>query len=707
MTPLSLPAALLLAKATLLLVVALGAAAWLRRSTAGTRHLIWLTTLGGLLALPLLGRVSLLNVPLLPAVVEMPTLDVGHSTFDVKAPTVDVPSAAVANPSAGSGQAAQRPTSNVEASTPDVQPSTLSINLPSPLVLALALWAAVALALLGWLAAGALAVRRIVRGAVPLDGDEWTTPLFEVADRLGLDDAPRLIASDRVEMAFACGIVRPTIVLPMSAREWSDDRRRAVLFHELAHVRRRDLLGHTLGRFACAMYWFHPLVWTAARKLRAESERACDDLVLACGARPTDYAQHLLEMVTSVRSHGAPAVALPMARPREFEGRMLAILDPSIRRAEPGRRERAGILLSLGLLALSLAAATPVRRAAQQPVMAQGRSDTAREARRDAVAPELSPAPRLAASPISAVETDARAEAAARARHGEPVDDAEWKEWKAAEKEKIREQKLEKTVQRQVTQTVQRTFTSGGETRELTPQDTARIAIFLNLLRTDKDAEVRKTAAWALHGARSVAGVTRALASAVRSDADANVRETSAWALGGTSDAEALAALAFALRNDRDEDVRTTSAWALGNSRTAETGALAAAAADPSADVRRAAIWALGNLDVSSAPPQVVAALQDKDDDVRVVAAWTLGQIADASTRPAIVNAFLSSKDKETREAAIWALLHLGEVPRSVIDAALASTDSDLRVRAVQMLAHGRGSAWPWPWPWPWPRPQP
>ena len=119
---------------------------------------------------------------------------------------------------------------------------------------------------------------------------------------------------------------------------WSLDRRRAVLLHELAHVRRHDLVGHTLGRLACAVYWFHPLVWTAAKQLRSESERACDDLALSCGARATDYAEHLLDIVTSVRRDATPSVALAMARRKEFEGRMLAILDPELRHGSPSQK---------------------------------------------------------------------------------------------------------------------------------------------------------------------------------------------------------------------------------------------------------------------------------------------------------------------------------------------------------------------------------
>src|SRR5204863_5436335 len=135
--------------------------------------------------------------------------------------------------------------------------------------------------------------------------------------------------------------------------------------HGLAPVRRHELVGHTLGRLACAVYWFHPLVWTAAKRLRAESERACDDLALACGARATDYAEHLLDIVTSVKRDATPSVALAMARRKEFEGRMLAILDPDLRHSSPSRKQSAALIGSLALISIVVGAAAPAPR--QQP----------------------------------------------------------------------------------------------------------------------------------------------------------------------------------------------------------------------------------------------------------------------------------------------------------------------------------------------------
>ena len=149
-----------------------------------------------------------------------------------------------------------------------------------------AVWAAVALALALHLAWGAWSVRRIVRRRA----SARSIPLADAAVRNRRPARARRArrgcsgATTRRCRSPAALLSRPSCS-PPSATSWSADRRRAVLLHELAHVRRRDLLGHTLGRLACAVYWFHPLVWTAAKQLRAESERACDDLALVCGAR--------------------------------------------------------------------------------------------------------------------------------------------------------------------------------------------------------------------------------------------------------------------------------------------------------------------------------------------------------------------------------------------------------------------------------------
>ena len=143
--------------------------------------------------------------------------------------------------------------------------------------------------------------------------------------------------SERDVMPLTFGTIAPTIVLPASADDWTDNRRRAVLLHELSHVARRDCLVQRIAACACALYWPHPGVWWAAKRLRAEQELACDDRVLASGAAARDYAGHLLDIAHAFRAAPAPATALGMARARQLERRLLAILDEARNRAALGR----------------------------------------------------------------------------------------------------------------------------------------------------------------------------------------------------------------------------------------------------------------------------------------------------------------------------------------------------------------------------------
>jgi len=331
---------MILAKATLILLAALGVTRAMERGSAVSRHLVWFVSLGALLLIPVLASWSPIRLAILPSDAVAPS--VGAPTLDGPATLAPTGAPTTAGP-VTTGPRIPAATPNVEAAANTVRnivsPKTPWFGILSNPKTLFVIWAVVAVLFAGWLAFGAMSVHRIIRRSRTLDAPDWMYPLWEVADRLELDKAPRLVRSEDAKMPFACGLLRPTIVLPAECDSWTLDRRRAVLLHELAHVRRRDLVGHTVGRFACALYWFHPLVWTAAKRLRSESERACDDLALNCGARASDYAEHLLDIVTGVRHHATPAVALAMARRKEFEGRMLAILDPELRRAAPQDRK--------------------------------------------------------------------------------------------------------------------------------------------------------------------------------------------------------------------------------------------------------------------------------------------------------------------------------------------------------------------------------
>ena len=696
-TTLTQPAVILwLIKATLLLVAALAATALLRRASAGTRHLVWLGALAGILVLPALSLWTPVRLGVLPASLTHAAAAPVMTPRRV-APTEAAASARVAAP----GARAAAP--SMPAPLPVHNEPMFSVS-----TMLFALWGVVSLALLGWLAVGALSVRRIVRLGQPLEEREWAGPLCEIADRLDLDTVPRLLASSRIEMPFACGIVQPTVVLPATAEQWSDSRRRAVLFHELAHVKRRDLLGHTLGRLACAFYWFHPLVWTAARGLRAESERACDDLVLSCGARASDYADHLLDIVISVRRYGAPATAMPMARRRELEGRVLAILDPAVRRIGPGRLQSAALIASLALLSLSVAAMSPAKRMQSMVVppidsaaMATRLPETPNETResdaavaRGAEHGPARPAPRTAHNDIAS--TAGLAPAPSPGPTAAPAPEAAISTTGTISRVAVR-----------AAASALSSVVAGADGQQHV--DSAKVALLVKVLGSDPDGSVRRMAAWGLSEAADSPVAFEALVDAVLHDDDETVREMAAWALSNSRREAARRALASALRRDSNDEVRETAAWALGNAQAEEQrDALEEAlTSDASEAVRESAAWALGYMPRRPASRTLVVALGDRSPEVRETAAWALAETEDDETAPAIADAFLKERNQEVRVAELRALTVMGAENKTVLDAALASKDADLRARAVRLLAGAGAGAWPEPRPRPRPRPMP
>jgi HEAT repeat protein len=432
-------------------------------------------------------------------------------------------------------------------------------------------------------------------------------------------------------------------------------------------VRRRDLLGQQLGRVACAVYWFHPLVWSAARRLRAESERACDDLVLSCGARASDYAGHLLDILTAGRGLGTPATALPMARAKEFEGRLLAILDPGRPRRRPGRMQSVGMLAGLAAVFLSVAAVAPA---------ARPRSTAASSSTRPPALEEHAPATSAQAAP--AVRSGRPRPTARRQPAGEADESAAEGEDQAGPAPEP---------------------PSGESERD-------RRGLLVRVLRSDPDAAVRRSAAWAL--AESVrAGEAGILVATLRSDSDAGVREMAAWALARDRSEDAGPALAQALRRDANAEVRATAAWGLGHQRHADTAALVAAVADSVPEVREAAIWALAQQRLEAAPPELIATLRDELARVRILAAWALTEIGDPASVPALRAVFAKEQDADARRAIFRALAFLGDRSAEVLDRAAAAKDPEIRSRAVLMLGGLGPGIWPWPWPWPQPRPMP
>ena len=201
----------------------------------------------------------------------------------------------------------------------------------------------------------------VIRGTMVQD-DDWRQLAGDVASRLGIRRPVRLRWSTWTAVPLSVGVWRPAVILPEVAKMWDAQHRRTVLLHELAHVRRRDCLMQLLTQVACAVHWFNPLAWVAARQSRIERERAADDMVLLAGTQASTYAEILLDTARSLHSARWPQVAsLAMARPSQLESRLMAILDPSLRHRSLNRVAATMAVVVAACIVLPLAMLNPAQ----------------------------------------------------------------------------------------------------------------------------------------------------------------------------------------------------------------------------------------------------------------------------------------------------------------------------------------------------------
>jgi VWFA-related protein len=202
--------------------------------------------------------------------------------------------------------------------------------------------------------------------AAELVEPDWTSEVEDAARVLGLRRGVRLLMSDAVRVPVVHGFRPPAILLPTSAVSWPEDRRRAFLLHELAHVRRQDWPIQMLGHLARALYWPHPLAWWVARRLRIEAERASDDCVLRAGMPAPDYADHLLQAARDLGGAPRQDAVLAVVERSHFEDRLMALLDPQVSRRALDRRVFGfGTVMALTCV-IGVAGLQPVARARAQ-----------------------------------------------------------------------------------------------------------------------------------------------------------------------------------------------------------------------------------------------------------------------------------------------------------------------------------------------------
>lgn len=216
------------------------------------------------------------------------------------------------------------------------------------------LWLAAALLTLTPLFIARLRLRSVLSRARPCDDHDWYILLEELATQLKCQKIPNLLIHPGAVMPMVVGVWSARILLPDECHSWTPLRRRVVLLHELAHIARRDLLSQYFARLMAAAWWFQPLAWLVLSLLRRESERACDELVMASGVRSSDYATELLSMAQTYRVASDTGIA--MARAAGLEVRIQSILQPQ---AGMSKHSVAAAIFCLTALTLAASVVNP------------------------------------------------------------------------------------------------------------------------------------------------------------------------------------------------------------------------------------------------------------------------------------------------------------------------------------------------------------
>ncbi|MGH9733410.1 MAG: TonB family protein [Candidatus Acidiferrales bacterium] len=320
------------AKAALLLVTAWAIAFALRKRSAALRHQLWVAVLAASLVLPLVAAI-------LPA---------WHS----RALSVAVDQIAGAVRPTGSASSTASLTVNAISTGPATNHAEIWLTV------LLLVWIAGITVALARFTAGFAHMARVRARSKRLTDERSIRELTQIARAFGISRPIQLFESaDPAAMPLAWGVLHPKILLPSSAREWPDDRRRVVLCHELAHVARHDCATQILGELVRAIHWFNPLAWLAVYRLRRESECACDDSVLNAGIEPQHYADDLLILARTLDKQSSRWLpALAMARSTDFERRITSMLNPIVDRRAPSSKSKLIVSLVAFFLLLPLAA---------------------------------------------------------------------------------------------------------------------------------------------------------------------------------------------------------------------------------------------------------------------------------------------------------------------------------------------------------------
>ena len=507
--------------------------------------------------------------------------------------------------------------------------------------------------------------------SVEVEDPSWHRDFTELKNRLGVLRSVRLLRSERSTMVMTWGLFQPRILLPSNALEWNEERRRFVLMHEFAHIRRLDALTQMLVQIGLGLYWFHPLAWSAKRAFFKEREHACDDFVLQQGSKPSEYAGLLLDVARSLSPVRLAAdAAVSMARRSQLEGRLLAILSSGTRRNALRSRTICLVSIMVLLLFTPLAALQPVRTVSASAV--QLTSFPPESISATVIPQHLHPMVEKSSEMMNGELSEAGSGL---------INDGTGKVREGVDAE------LEKKDDLEITS---RPDGAGSGILKQTQskkksEQRARLIESLSETLRDPDPEVRIQAAETLgrfEDEMSIEPLTQAL-----DDQQPRMRLAVVEALGRIESRKAIDGLIRAMR-DEEWRIRAEAASALGELEDERAlQPLTAALSDAVPAVRLEAVESLGEIANEGSGTALVTALSDEDWEIRREAAYALGKIGGIYAVDGLIGCLQNDVHREVRCTAAESLGEIGD--RRAITALLEGTKAsywEIRKAAVESL---------------------
>jgi beta-lactamase regulating signal transducer with metallopeptidase domain len=293
------------------------------------------------------------------------TAETAQTAPEIVSPMIDSPRAEV-----GSDTSAIVPTTPTVESTviEPVNPPVVPLSWQGALFL---LWAAVVLAMALLLLQRAIFVRGLVAQAKEANSLMNDT-FVHCRKRVGVKRKIGLKVSANAASPAVCGLFRPVILVPQNlTSSLSPSQLRAVLLHELAHIRRGDLWVNLAQTFLQIIYFYNPLLWAANTIIRRIREQAVDEMVLvAMGEKAQQYPQTLVDVAKLTFKR--PALSLRLIGVVESKSALAGRIKHILNRPMP-KRAKLGIL---GLLIVIITAAIllPMAKSSKDKEIAVGDS---------------------------------------------------------------------------------------------------------------------------------------------------------------------------------------------------------------------------------------------------------------------------------------------------------------------------------------------